>query len=78
MNQLLKTLPVIVAVFLLGCSGDNSKEPSETRTDVSAEEAQAIARDAYVYGYPLVMNLKTIYDYTVDVDSPSPAVWAPS
>jgi hypothetical protein len=71
MNQLLKTLPLIVAVFLLGCSGGTGTAPSETRTDVSAEEAQATARNAYVYGFPLVMNLKTIFDFVVDADSPN-------
>jgi hypothetical protein len=60
MKHLPKTLVVIVAVSLLGCSGDNSSEPSATNSDISATEAQAIARDAYVYGFPMVMNLKTI------------------
>ncbi len=55
----------------MGCSADNSTDPSGTKTDISAEEVQAIARDAYIYGFPLVMNLKTIYDYTVDVGSPN-------
>lgn len=71
MNQLLRLLPMIAAVFLLGCSDDDSTTPSGTKTDISAEEVKAIARDAYVYGFPLVMNLKTIYDYTVDIDSPN-------
>ena len=69
--QIFRTYPLVAAVLLLGCSADNSTEPSAAKTDVSAEEAQAIARDAYVYGFPLVMNLKTIYDYTVDVESPN-------
>ena len=71
MKQLSNACPLIAAVFLLGCSGDNSTEPSRTKTDVSAEEAQTIARDAYVYGFPLVMNLKTIYDYAVNAESPN-------
>lgn len=71
MKYLPKTLVVLVTLSLLGCGGDNSSEPSATNSDISAAEAQAIARDAYAYGFPMVMNLKTIYDYTVDVDSPS-------
>jgi len=71
MKCLPKVLPVLIAVFLVGCSADNSTEPSGTKTDISADEVQAIAREAYVYGFPMVMNLKTIYDYTVDVDSPN-------
>lgn len=64
-------MPVIVTVLVLGCSNDDSTEPFGTKPDVSPEEVQAIARDAYVYGFRLVMNLKTIYDYTVNVDSPN-------
>jgi len=71
MTHLPKTLVVIVALSLFGCGGDNSSEPSATTSDLSSAEAQAIARDAYVYGFPMVMNLKTIYDYTVDIDSPN-------
>jgi hypothetical protein len=70
-KQLLKACPLITAVFLLSCGGDNSTEPSATKADVSAEEAQTVARDTYVYGFPLVMNLKTIYDYVVNVESPN-------
>jgi hypothetical protein len=67
----IKTLPLAAAFLLSGCSNDNSSAPSGTTADVSVEEIQAIAKDAYVYGFPLVMNLKTIYDYSVDVDSPN-------
>ncbi len=67
LKQLFRTYPLVAAVFLLGCSGDNSTERSGTKTNVSAEEAQTISRDAYVYGFPLVMNLKTIYDYDINV-----------
>lgn len=71
MNQLLKGLPMIAAVFLLGYSGGDGAESATAKSELSAEEAQAIARDAYVYGFPLVMNLKTIYDYTVNTESPN-------
>ena len=33
---------------------------------VTPQEAQAIARDAYIYGYPIVENYKTIYAYAID------------
>ncbi len=38
--------------------------------EINPEEARAIAKDAYVYGFPMVMNCKTVYDYTVNTDSP--------
>ncbi len=37
---------------------------------VAPEEAQAFAREAYVYGYPMVMNYKTLYNYVIDTSNP--------
>ena len=56
----------IVAVMLsvlcaCGASGPDAVTP---------EEAEAIARDAYVWGFPVVMNYKTLYNYAIDEDNP--------
>jgi len=37
---------------------------------LTAKEATQIAKEAYVYGFPLVLNYKTMYDYAVDKKSP--------
>ncbi|WP_448141630.1 DUF1254 domain-containing protein [Stenotrophomonas bentonitica] len=37
---------------------------------VSVEQAKAIARDAYVYGVPLVDTYKTLYAFNVDTSNP--------
>jgi hypothetical protein len=37
---------------------------------VTPEEARAIARDAYVYGYPLVDSYRILHAYSVDTDNP--------
>jgi hypothetical protein len=37
---------------------------------VTPEEAEAIAREAYVYGFPMVMGYKTLNAYTIDTSSP--------
>ena len=36
----------------------------------TADEAREIAREAYVYGFPLVVNYKTMYLYAINPDSP--------
>jgi hypothetical protein len=36
----------------------------------SAADARAIAREAYIYGYPIVDNYRIVYDYFVDVKNP--------
>ena len=41
---------------------------AKDRPDV--EEAQAIAKKAYLYGFPMVMNYKTMWNYVVDEDNP--------
>lgn len=37
---------------------------------ISAEAAQEIAQEAYIYGFPMVMNYKTLYNYAIDTQSP--------
>ena len=41
---------------------------AKNRPDV--EEAQAIAKKAYLYGFPMVMNYKTMWNYVLDEDNP--------
>jgi len=36
---------------------------------ISPEEAEAIAREAYIYGFPMVMNYKTLYNYVIDTSN---------
>lgn len=38
--------------------------------DISSEEARQIAKEAYIYGFPMVMNYKTMYMYAIDEQSP--------
>jgi len=37
---------------------------------LTAKEATQIAKEAYIYGFPMVLNYKTMYDYAVDKKSP--------
>ncbi len=43
---------------------------NEKATELTPAEAKEIAKEAYVYGFPLVLNYKTMYDYAVDKKSP--------
>jgi len=70
-----KLLSAVAACLLLAECGNDSQPPA---TAVSAptqdlpgiEETQVIAREAYLYGFPVVMNYKTMYEYTIDTDGP--------
>jgi hypothetical protein len=66
--------PALMALALVAC-GQDSPSGAEPAANVAPAEPPTIdvsrvARDAYVYGFPLVMNLKTLYDYVVNEDSP--------
>jgi len=38
--------------------------------DIAPDEARAIAKEAYIYGFPMVMNYKTMYAYALNEQSP--------
>jgi hypothetical protein len=39
-------------------------------TGISASDARAIAKEAYIYGFPMVMNYHTMYKQVIDAKSP--------
>jgi len=56
-------IPVIILILsLLSCQ---QKAP-----ELTPAEAKQIAKEAYVYGFPMVVNYKTLYAYTLDKNSP--------
>ncbi len=54
---------VVVILILVGCAA----VPEQT---ITSDEAAAIAREAYVYGFPMVMNYKTLTNYVIDTSNP--------
>jgi len=68
-------LSFFALVMLFGCK---KEETTETQKQVTATEstqeltpakAKAIAKEAYVYGFPMVVNYKTMYMYVVNEKS---------
>ena len=45
--------------------------PALAAGEIGADEARAIAKDAYIYGYPVVDAYRTIYTYFVDQNDPN-------
>jgi hypothetical protein len=60
----------IAALAILSGCGDKDEPETEMKLAVDAAEAKAIAKEAYVYGFPMVMGYKTIYNYVVDKENP--------
>lgn len=56
------------AALALLCSCGEKTEPTDSAAAV--EEAQAIAREAYIHGFPMVMNFKTIHNDVIDQEGP--------
>jgi hypothetical protein len=55
-------------IILSGCSTESKQ--IEPKAELTAKEAKQIAKEAYIYGFPLVLNYKTMYDYALDKKSP--------
>ncbi|HXC94484.1 MAG TPA: DUF1254 domain-containing protein [Edaphobacter sp.] len=60
--------PVLAACMLLIVGCDNAKKKPEG--GLSATDAQSIAKDAYIYGVPMVAQYKTMYAFSIDKGNP--------
>ncbi|WP_111672859.1 DUF1254 domain-containing protein [Algoriphagus litoralis] len=60
MNTYALGILLAFSVFFFGCSKEN---------ELSPEEARQIAKEAYIYGFPLVVNYKTLYANVIDKNS---------
>ncbi len=50
--------------------------PSCAKTNITPDEARAIAKEAYLYGYPMVDGYRILHDYFVNRESPEfKAAW---
>jgi hypothetical protein len=64
----------VLAVAMLAACGTNGSREDKTTSQppsaaaVSPEEARAIAKEAYIYGFPIVDNYRVMYSYFVNKD----------
>jgi hypothetical protein len=56
---------VAAALLVSGCKRTNEA----TEAGLSASEARAIAKDAYIYGFPMAANYQTMYKQAIDTTS---------
>ena len=54
-----------LAYLLTGCSS-KLQEGAATQTGPSPAEVRAIAKEAYIYGFPVVTNFRTVYKQAID------------
>ena len=73
----MKKLGLILSLFALvmffGCTKEETTETqkkvtaTESTQELTPVEAKAIAKEAYVYGLPMVVNYKTMFMYTLAI-----------
>jgi hypothetical protein len=56
------------ASLFSACNG--KQEPAATQSGPSPEEIRAIAKQAYIYGFPVVTNYQTMYKQAIDTTNP--------
>lgn len=72
---------VVIAMLmaaLVGCGHPDRATPADTTTSVpsvpggppTVEQTRAIAKDAYIYGFPMVDSYRIQYSYFIDPSSP--------
>jgi len=66
---------VALVVGLAGCTKSETPEvissaPPPSPAAVTPEQARAIAKEAYVYGFPMVDNYRVMYSYFVNKEDP--------
>src|SRR5215831_14896192 len=81
----MRRIAIVVALLALiaGCSSKEvaketttSAPPPPSAAPVTPDQARAIAKDAYVYGFPMVDNYRVMYSYFVNKDDPEyKATW---
>jgi len=61
------TLGVGIQLAFAACAGESGDTSDQA---VTPDEARAIAKEAYVYGFPMVDNYRVLYSYFGDSQSP--------
>jgi hypothetical protein len=59
-----------ILTFRIACVMSILSATAFGQTDVSPEEARAIAKEAYIYGYPMVDSYRIVHAYFVDRNNP--------
>src|SRR6202044_859344 len=65
-KSFIKSAILLSSIFFTGISAASAQQDMST---ASPEEAQAIAKDAFIYAYPMLFNYKTLYQQTQDETS---------
>jgi len=65
---LLNLLFSTTVIFVFSCN--RSQQKNETTDNIDTAEARSIAKEAYIYGFPIVDNSRIQYAYFVNKQDP--------
>ena len=68
------SLVAALCALPLVCGAQGAEDgtvPLAAESELSADEARAIAKEAFIYGFPMVVNYKTMYQYSCSVPGSS-------
>ncbi|HTQ95660.1 MAG TPA: DUF1254 domain-containing protein [Candidatus Acidoferrum sp.] len=68
MNLLRRNSLLLVVLILAGCS--QSQQTAPNAQGLTPDSARQIAKEAYIYGFPLVTNYDTMYKQAINVGNP--------
>ena len=68
MKKIILSSIVAAGLLFTGCSGTTSKESNKV-AKLTPTEAKAIAKEAYIFAYPMLEVYKTMYVQAIDKNS---------
>jgi hypothetical protein len=60
---------IVALLAVTACKKESSKDNQETTNELSPDSITAIAKEAWIYGYPVFYNYKTIYSSAINKDA---------
>ena len=63
------SLSIFAALILYGCGGSQQQSPGAP-SGLTLEETRQIAKDAYIYGFPIATNYQTMYKQAINPSNP--------
>ena len=63
-------VPILTLICLFAGCNSKPQENTGTQPGPSPEEIRAIAKEAYIYGFPVVANYQTMYKQAMDTTNP--------
>jgi hypothetical protein len=59
-----------LVILVAGCKQQSEPSQNTSSGTLTAAEARSIAKDAYIYGVPMVTQYKTMYAFSIDKNNP--------